>query len=68
MPRSKARSSASSPLCHLPVMNVRYPADSSNRGRVGTPSILFGERIQLRPVSTIARLGTQTAPLFEPNT
>jgi len=32
------------------------------------PCIRFGERIQLRPVSTIARLGTQTAPLFEPNT
>ena len=27
----------------------------------------FGERIQLRPVSTMARLGTHTAPLFEPN-
>ena len=27
----------------------------------------FGERIQLLPVSTIARLGTHTAPLFEPN-
>lgn len=54
------------PLCHLPVPNVAYPASRRTSGRSFWPVIRASEWSQCLPVMSIWRLGTQTAPEFDP--
>ena len=66
LPRWKVRRADSAWLCHFPVRNVVYPCPANASGQVGWPSRSSLMRNSVRPVSSMAREGTQTAPWSEP--